>query len=90
MNWGWGDGGAGDNIGGTIGDVEERIVFDVVKSGPDKLRGWGMWDRDDRWWGLEGVGAGAWIIPSVEVQLENLKDCSGSGSNVLLINIIKG
>jgi len=44
-----GDGGTGDDVGGAIRDVEERVVFDVVKSGPDKLGGWGTWDRDDRW-----------------------------------------
>ena len=32
-----GDGGASDNIGGGVGDVEERIVLDVVKSRPDEL-----------------------------------------------------
>ena len=32
-----GDGGAGDDIGGGVGDVEEGIVLDVVKDRPDKL-----------------------------------------------------
>ena len=39
---------------------------------------------------MEGVGTGTWVIPSVEVRVENLKDCSGSVGDVLLIDVIKG
>ena len=42
-----GDGGTGNDIGGAIQDIEEGVIFRVVKDGPGKLRGWGMWDRDN-------------------------------------------
>jgi len=32
-----GDGGAGDNIGGGVWNIEEWEVLDVIESGPDKL-----------------------------------------------------
>ena len=32
-----GDGGAGDDIGGEVRDVEEREVLDIVKGGPDEF-----------------------------------------------------
>ena len=46
-NWGRGDGGAGDNIGWAVGDVEEGVVFRVVKDRPGELGGGGTWDRSD-------------------------------------------
>ena len=70
-NWGGGDRDAGNNIIGTVRDVEEREVLDVVKSGPDRGRGWGILklgglrSRVDR---LENTGGNierAWIVPSV-------------------------
>ena len=39
---------------------------------------------------MEGIGTGTWVIPSVEVRVENLKDCSGGVSDILLIDIVKG
>ena len=36
---GWGS--AGDDILGAVRDVEEWVVFNVFKDGPDKLGGWG-------------------------------------------------
>ena len=62
-----GDGGTGDNVGGGVRDVEERVVLRVVKSGPDKFWRWGVRRGSDRRGGAEGVGAGTWVIPSVEV-----------------------
>jgi len=47
-NWGWGDGGAGDDIVWAIRDVEEGVVFRVVKDRPGGLGGRGMWDRSNR------------------------------------------
>ena len=85
-----GDGGTGDNIGGGVGDVEEGIVFDVVKGGPDEL--WRCRARrgSDGRGGAEGVGTGTWVVPGVEVRVENLKDSGGSVGDILLINVIKG
>ena len=40
VGWGRGDGGTSDDIGRGVGDVEEGIVLDIVKSGPDKLWRW--------------------------------------------------
>jgi len=85
-NWGRGDGGAGDDIGGAVRDVEEGEVFNVVKNRPGKLRGLG----DD---GLKDTGGdvkGTWVIPSVVRTLEDLENCSGGVCNVLLVNVIKG
>ena len=45
---GRGDRGTGDDIVRAIGDVEEGVVFLVVKDRPGELGGWGMWDRDNR------------------------------------------
>jgi len=59
--WGGGDGSTGDDIGGTVGDVEEREVFNIVKGGPDKFGGL----RGD---GLEDTGGdvkGTWVVPSI-------------------------
>jgi len=36
INWGRGDGGAGDDIIGAVWDVKKREVLDVVKGGPDR------------------------------------------------------
>jgi len=68
ISGGGGDGSTGDDIIGAVRDVEGE-VFDVVKSGPDRSRGWGILEfrglRDD---GLEDMGGdvkGAWIVPSI-------------------------
>jgi len=37
--WGRGDGSTGDDISGTVRDVEEGEVFNIVKGGPDRSRG---------------------------------------------------
>ena len=58
-----GDGGTGDDVSGTVGDVEEGVIFRVVKDGPSKFGGWGT--RDD---GLEDAGSDVkrtWVVPSV-------------------------
>ena len=34
IDWGGGDGGAGNDIGGAIWDVEEGEVFNVIEGGP--------------------------------------------------------
>jgi len=83
---GRGDGGTSDNILWAVRDIEEREVFNVVKSRPDELRGL----RDD---GLEDAGGDVkrtWVIPSVVRALKDLKDGSGGICNVLLVNVIKG
>jgi len=82
-----GDGATNDNISGAVRDIEEGVVFQVVKGGPDKFWRWEARRGSDGRWGAEGVGTGTWVVPSVEIGLENLKD---SVSNVLLIDIIKG
>ena len=59
--WGGGDRSASDDIVRAVRDIEEGVVFNVVKGRPDKLRGL----RDD---GLEDTGSDvkrAWVIPSV-------------------------
>jgi len=95
-NGGGGDGGTGDDVGGTVGDVEEREVFDVVKGSPDRSRGWGILklgglrSRVNR---LEDTGGNVkrtWVVPSVVRTLEDLKDGGGGICNVLLIDVIKG
>ena len=48
-----GDGGTGDEIGGGVGDVEEGMVLDVVKGGPDKLWRWGAGRESDGRGGTE-------------------------------------
>ena len=85
-NWGGGDRGAGDDIGGAVGDVDEGEVFDVVKDGPGEFGGLG----DDRLKDTGGDVEGTWVIPSVVRALEDLKNCSSSVCNILLVNIIKG
>jgi len=42
-----GRGCASDDVLGTIGDVEEGVVFNVFEGWPDKLWGWGTWDRSN-------------------------------------------
>ena len=87
-DWGGGDGGTGDDVCGAVGDVEEGVIFRVVKDGPSELGGWGTGDD-----GLEDVGGDvkrAWVIPGVVRALEDLKDGSGGIRNVLLIDVIKG
>ena len=80
------DGDTGNNVLGTIGDVEEGEVFNIVKDRPDKLRGL----RDD---GLEDAGGdvkGTWVVPSIVRALEDLEDGGGGIRNVLLIDVVKG
>jgi len=82
------DGGTGDDIGGTVRNVEEGVVLWVVKDRPSEFGGWRTGDD-----GLEDTGGdveGAWIIPSVVRALEDLKDGGGGISNVLLIYVIEG
>jgi len=50
-NWGGRDGGTSDNVHGAVGDVEEGVIFRVVKGGPSELGGWGTGDD-----GLEDAG----------------------------------
>jgi len=46
-NGGWGS--AGDDVLGAVWDIEEGVILLVFKSRPDKLGGWGTWDRSNRW-----------------------------------------
>ena len=41
------DGGAGDDVCRAVRDVEERIIFLVVKNRPGELGGWGTWGRNN-------------------------------------------
>ena len=84
------DRGSSDNIGRAVQDVEEGEVLDIIKGGPDELWWWGARRGSNRRGGTEGVGIGTWVIPSVEVWIENLKDGGGGISDVLLIDVIKG
>jgi len=87
-DWGGGDGGTGDDVCGAVGDVEEGVIFRVVKDGPNELRGWGTGDD-----GLKDAGSDVkrtWVVPSVVRALKDLKDGGGGVRNVLLIDIIKG
>jgi len=93
-NWGRGDGGAGNNIGGTVRDVEEREVLDVVKGGPDRSGRWRILKlgglRDN---GLEDTGSDVkrtWVIPSVVRALKDLEDGGSGVRNILLIDVVKG
>jgi len=85
-----GDRGTGDDVGRGIGGAEKGEVLDVVKSRPDELWQWGARRGSDRRWGVEGVGTGTWVVPSVEIGLEDLKDGGGSISDILLVNVVKG
>jgi len=85
---GGGDRGTGDNVCGAVGDVEEGVVFWVVKDRPGEFGSWGTWN--DR---LEDAGGDvkrAWVVPSVVRALEDLKDGGGGVRNVLLVDVIKG
>ena len=92
-DWGGRDGGASDDVCGTIRNIEGE-VFDVVEGGPDRSRRWrvpklgGL--RDDRLKDAGGDVERAWIIPSVVRALEDLKDGGGGVRNVLLVDVIKG
>ena len=46
-DWGGGDGGASDDISGAVGDVEEGVIFQVVKDRPGELGSGGTWDRSN-------------------------------------------
>jgi len=46
-DWGGRDGCASDDIGGAVGDVEEGVIFRVVKDRPGELGGWGTWGRNN-------------------------------------------
>ena len=89
-NWGGGDRSTGDNVCGAVGDIEEGVIFRVVKDGPSKFRGWGTGDKRSGCWGSVSVKIRTWEIPSIVVRLEDFKDGGGSVSNVLLVYIIKG
>ena len=84
------DGGTGDNVCGTIWDVEEGIIFRVVKDRPSKFGGWGTRDKGDGRWGSKSVNGGTWEVPSVMVGLKDFKDSGGGVGNVLLIYVIEG
>jgi len=93
---GGGDGGTGDDIDGTVGDVEEREVFDVAKGSPDRSGRWGILKLGGLRSGIDGLEdtggdvERAWIVPSVVRALEDLKDGSSGVHNVLLIDVVKG
>jgi len=36
-----------DDIGRAVWNVEEGIVFNIFEGRPDKLGGWGTWDRSN-------------------------------------------
>ena len=83
-----GDGGTGDDVCRAVGDVEEGIIFQVVKDGPSELRGWGMGND-----GLEDMGSDierTWVVPGVVRAVEDLKDGGSGVRNVLLVDVIKG
>jgi len=94
--WGGGDGSTGNNVGGAVRDIEEGVVFNVVKGGLDRSRGWGILELGglrSGGDGLEDTGGDvkrAWIVPSVVRTLKDLKDGGSSVCNVLLVNVIKG
>jgi len=87
-NWGRRDGGTGDDVSRAVRDVEEGVIFRVVKDGPSELRGWGTGND-----GLEDTGSDierTWVVPGVVRALEDLKDGGSSIRNVLLVDVIKG
>jgi len=84
------DRGTGDDIGGTVWNVEKGVILEVVKDRPSELWGWGTGDKRSGHWGSVCVKIRTWEIPSVVVGLENFKDGGGGVSDVLLIYIIKG
>jgi len=68
-----GDRGTGDNICRAVRDIEEGIIFQVVKGGPDKF-----WRRrarrgSNRRGGVVGIGTRTWVVPGVEIGLEDLE-----------------
>jgi len=93
-NWGRGNRSTGDDVSCPVGDVEERKVFNVVKSGPvdsgrRRVLEFGRL-RDN---GLEDTGSDierTWIVPSVVRALKDLKDGGSSVCNILLVDVIKG
>jgi len=87
-DWGRGDRGTGDDIGGAVGDIEEGVVFWVVKDRPGEFGSWGMWNN--RLEDVSGDVKRAWVVPRVVRALEDLKDGSGGVRNVLLVDVIKG
>ena len=95
INWGRRDGGASDNIVGTVRGVE-REAFDVVESGPDGSGGWGIPELGrlrsgvDRLEDTSGDAKGTWVVPSVVRALEDLKDGGGGIRNILLVDVIEG
>jgi len=89
-NWGGGDRGAGDNIIGAVGDVEEGVILWVVEDRPGKFGGWGTGDKRSGCWGSVHIKLRAWEVPSVVVRLEDFKDGSSSIGDILLIYVIKG
>jgi len=95
ISWGGGDRGAGDNIVGAVGGME-RKTFDVVESGPDRNRGWGILElgglrsRVDRLEDMSSDVKWTWVIPSIVRTLDDLKDGGGGVHNILLIDVIKG
>ena len=93
-NWGRGNGSTGDDIGRAVGDVEEGIIFRVVKGRPGELRGWGILKfRGLRGDGLEDTGGNVkrtWVIPSIVRALKDLEDGGGGVCNVLLIDVVTG
>jgi len=66
-NWGRGDGSTGDDVCWTIGDIEEGVIFRVVKDQPGKLGGWGTWDERSKCWGSVSIKIRTWEIPSIVV-----------------------
>jgi len=84
--WGGRDRGTGNNVLGAIRDVEEREVFDVVKSRLDELGGL----RDNGLEDMRGDVKGTWVVPSIVRALEDLKDGSSGVRDVLLVDIVKG
>ena len=96
INWGGGDGGAGDDIIRAVRDVKKREVLDVVKGGPDRSGRWGILELGrlrsgvNRLEDMSGNVKGTWVVPSVVRALEDLKDGGGGVRNVLLIDVIKG
>ena len=89
-SWGRGDGGTSDDISGAVRDVEEGVIFWVVKDRPGELRGWGTGDKRSGCWRSVHIKIRTWEIPSVVVQLEDFKDGSSSVGDILLVYVIKG
>jgi len=85
---GWGH--TGDNILGTVRDVKERVIFNVLEDRPGKLRGWGTWNNRSGCWGSVSVKIRTWEIPSIVVRLEDFENGGSGIGDILLIYIIKG